>query len=270
MDKMRFETMHGLGHLDEGREIDWGRVSADYAAYRPGPPSSFYDRMKDAGIGLPDQKILDLGTGTGVLARQFARQGSMPVGTDISEGQIAVAVGLAEHEKLKVDFFVCPSEDLPFGDKLFDVVTANQCFLYFDKEKTIPEIRRVLKPGGIFSTSHICWLPLEDEIAAKTEELILKFNPQWTAAGYTGEIPDVPEWSMNDFGLVDSFFYDAPVRFSRERWRGRIKVCRAIGAALSDEEVQRFDSAHAELLEKIAPPEFDILHRIDAHLFEFK
>ena len=262
--------MHGLGHIDEGREIDWGRVSADYAAYRPGPPLSFYDRMKECGIGLPDQKILDLGTGTGVLARQFARQGAMPVGTDISEGQIAVAAGLAEHEKLKADFFVSPSESLPFGDGLFDVVTANQCFLYFDRSKTIPEIRRVLKPGGLFSTSHICWLPLEDEIAARTEELILKFNPQWSAAGYTGEIPAVPEWSKKDFGLVDSFYYDAPVRFTRERWRGRIKVCRAIGAALPEKEVELFDKALEKLLADIAAPEFDVLHRIDAHVFEFK
>ncbi|MFH2203089.1 MAG: class I SAM-dependent methyltransferase [Elusimicrobiota bacterium] len=262
--------MHGLGHLDEGREIDWGRVSADYAAYRPGPPLSFYDRMKECGVGLPEQKILDLGTGTGVLARQFARQGCMPVGADISAGQIEVARGLADHEKLKVDFFVTPSEDLIFGDGLFDVITANQCFLYFDKEKTIPEIRRVLKPGGIFSTSHFCWLPLQDEIAARTEELILEFNPRWTAAGYAGEIPAVPDWSRKDFGVVEAFYYDDPVRFTRVRWRGRIKACRAIGAALSEDEIKRFDAAHAELLEKIAPPEFDILHRVDAHIFEFK
>jgi hypothetical protein len=51
---------------------------------------------------------------------------------------------------------------------------------------------------------------------------------------------------------------------------GRIRSCRGIGAALSTEEVKRFDAEHEELLRSIAPERFTVLHRIDAHVFEFK
>ncbi len=68
--------MEGVSPTDAGRKIDWGQTSQDYAMFRLGPPPGFYDRLKVHGVGLPKQKILDLGTGTGVLARQFARQGA--------------------------------------------------------------------------------------------------------------------------------------------------------------------------------------------------
>ena len=42
-----------------------------------------------------------------------------------------------------------------------------------------------------------------------------------------------------------------------------------VGATLNDEQVAQFDAAHDELLQQIAPETFTVLHRIDAHLFEF-
>lgn len=44
--------MHGLGADDPGRKIDWGLTSEDYAKYRPGPPETFYDKLKVLGISL--------------------------------------------------------------------------------------------------------------------------------------------------------------------------------------------------------------------------
>ena len=67
-----YRIMHEIPATDPGRTIDWGKTSKDYAMYRPGPPDSFYEKLKTFDIGLPDQKILDLGTGTGVLSRRYA------------------------------------------------------------------------------------------------------------------------------------------------------------------------------------------------------
>ena len=71
-------------HIDAGRGIDWGRTSQDYDHYRPGPPDSFYRKLLALDIGLPDQRILDIGTGTGLLARRFAAQGAHVAGIDVS------------------------------------------------------------------------------------------------------------------------------------------------------------------------------------------
>jgi SAM-dependent methyltransferase len=262
--------MHGIRPIDGGRAADWGRTSSDYAAHRPGPPESFYRRLAAHGIGLPLQRILDLGTGTGLLARQFARQGAHVTGIDIAEGQIAAARQLAADEGLGSTFAVAPAEETGQPPASFDVVTASQCWLYFDKPRAIAEVRRVLAPGGVLMTSHFSWLPRLDPVARQSEALVLQFNPQWGGADWAGVIPAMPQWAEADFVLRGMFWYDEAIPFTREAWRGRMRACRGIGATLDDVLVRRFDEAHAALLEKIVPPEFTILHRIDAHIFQPK
>ena len=93
--------MPTISTIDEGRNFDWGRTSSDYAEHRPGPPASFYERLYALGVGRARQRILDLGTGTGLLARQFARQGADVVGVDIAQEQIAAATRLAQEERLE-------------------------------------------------------------------------------------------------------------------------------------------------------------------------
>jgi len=261
--------MHGISSIDPGRAIDWGKTSSDYARHRPGPPEEFFLRLAALGIGRPGQRILDLATGTGLLARQFARQGCAVSGIDIAAGQIDAARALAAEEGLDARFEVAPAEAIPFADAAFDAATASQCWLYFDPDRTLAELRRVLAPGGLLATCHFSWLPHASPIAAASEALVLKHNPDWRGAGWNGAVPPVPQWAADrGIALRAMFWFDAPVRFTAESWRGRIRACRGVGATLDDSAVAAFDAEHAELLARIAPAEFDIVHRIDAHLFE--
>jgi len=259
--------MHGLNPVDPGRIVDWGKTSDDYAQFRPGPPPSFYSKLTALGVGLPGQRILDLGTGTGVLAREFALNGAEVSGIDIASGQIEAAKKIAQTDSLKVDFQVGTAERLEFADHEFDAITANQCWLYFDKTKVIPEVNRTLKNTGLLVTSHFSWLPRLDEVARSSEELILKYNPQWTAKDWSGVIPAFPEWAKGHFDLKAMFYYDEDIPFTRESWRGRIRACRGVGAALSPDEVKRFDEEHDRILEKVTTENFKVRHRIDAHFF---
>jgi hypothetical protein len=127
----------------------------------------------------------------------------------------------------------------------------------------IPAVKRLLRQGGVLVLSHFCWLPRVDEIARRSEELVLQFNPDWSAADWSGEIPEVPEWAVDEFEKTGGFVFDVSVPFTRESWRGRIRACRGVGASLPAERVAEFDEAHAELLERTVPQEFTVLHRID-------
>ncbi len=258
--------MHGLKPADPGRAIDWGKTSADYAAHRPGPPSSFYARLAALGVGLPDQRILDLGTGTGLLARQFAHQGAKAMGIDISPGQIAAARALAAEDGVAAEFAVAPAEQTGMAAGAFDAITAMQCWIYFDAPRAIAEVKRLLAPGGALVTSHFSWLPDPGSIARRSEELVLQFNPQWGGANWPGIIPPMPRWAEADFVLAAMFWYDEDIAFTRASWRGRMRACRGIGATLSETEVARFDAAHDALLREIAGESFTVRHRIDAHV----
>lgn len=78
--------------IDAGKKLDWGQTSADYAVHRPGPPQSLYQKSRTHGIGFKGQKILDLGTGTGLVARALAGNDAIVAGIDKSEQQIKTAI----------------------------------------------------------------------------------------------------------------------------------------------------------------------------------
>ncbi|MEW4490872.1 class I SAM-dependent methyltransferase [Thalassoglobus sp. JC818] len=259
--------MHDLKPTDGDKSIDWGKTSRDYAIHRPGPPASFFRRLSAFDIGLAGQRILDLGTGTGVMARQFAKQGANVTGVDVSREQIEMAKQLASEEGLSVEFAVHSAESLPWQQPTFDVVAANQCWLYFDTDKVVRELRRILKPDGLLVTSHFCWLPRVDKIAHASEQLVLKFNPDWGGADWSGNIPACPAWAEADFDVQAMFYYDEPIPFTREGWCGRFRACRGVGATLSETEVNEFNTAHIDLLNRTVPESFNVLHRLDAHVF---
>jgi len=52
--------------------VDFGKTAGDYGKYRAGFPDQLFDRLFSAGIVREGETALDLGTGTGTLARGFA------------------------------------------------------------------------------------------------------------------------------------------------------------------------------------------------------
>lgn len=260
--------MHGISATDKGKSPDWGLTSEDYAKFRMGQPDSFFDLMRAFGVGLKGQMILDLGTGTGAMALRYAQRGATVTGIDISPEQIAMAQAQAKDQRVNAEFQVCAAERLSFPQHSFDVVTANQCWLYFKKEDVIRQVLWVLKEKGLLVTSHCSWLPLAEPLAEKSENLVREFNPDWEAYGWVGTVPAMPAWALGNFRLRGHFSYDEPIPFTRETWAGRIRACRAIGASLDKETVAEFDRQHMEMLNREAPEKFTILHRIDAHILE--
>lgn len=177
-----------------------------------------------------------------------------------------IAQTISKKENLEINFKACSSEEISFDENSFDIITANQCFLYFDIEKMIPIFNKILAPNGLLVISHFSWMPFLDNVAKATEDLILKHNPNWTGHSYIGDVKPTYQGLGSDFKYKSFLYYDEGIPFTKESWRGRIRACRGIGAALSSEAVEKFDKEHAALLDFITTNEFNITHRIDAHL----
>lgn len=245
-------------NIDGGKAFDWGRTSDNYARFRDVYTQEFYDRIIGRNLCMNGQKVLDIGTGTGVLPRNLYRYGAKWTGTDISEEQIRQAGILSGN--MNIDYHTVSTEELDFPDDSFDVITACQCFFYFDHERIAPALRRMLKPGGQLLVLYMAWLPFEDEIAEASEELVLKYNPAWSGAGETMHPIIIPEVYEKDFELVYQETYPIKVHFTRESWHGRIKTCRGIGASLIEKEISAWEQKHLKLLTETAPEEFAIQH----------
>lgn len=245
-------------NIDGGKEFDWGRTSVDYARYRDIYPEEFYKKIVDRNLCIDGQNILDVGTGTGVLPRNMYKFGGNWTGIDIQENQIEQAKILSKN--MDIMYFVCPAEDVGFNEKSFDVITACQCFWYFNHKKTVDIFDKILKDDGRILILYMAWLPYEDRIAGASEELVLKYSPNWSGAGETRHPIIIPDIYNQKFELCYHEEYPLMIHFNKESWNGRMKACRGVGASLSEADLEKWEKEHMDLLDRIAPEEFDIQH----------
>ena len=121
-----------------------GRAFGSVAdAYDRGRPSYTRDAVAWATSAEP-LTVLELGAGTGKLTEQL-----VALGHDVHATEPDVAMIEVLRRRLPgVRTSVTGAEDIPAPDRSYDVVVAAQAFHWFDHERALPEIARVLKPGG--------------------------------------------------------------------------------------------------------------------------
>lgn len=247
-----------------GAQVDFGKAAADYGRFRAGFPDAFFQRLSDQ-IGPFDGKtVLDVGTGAGTVARGLARIGAIVTGIDPSTSLMAEAEKLGAAEGVSVTYREGRAEALPFADWAFDIVTAGQCWHWFDRPRAASEAMRVLKPGGSLAIAHFDWLPLPGNVVAATEAMILAANPAWKMSGGVGVYPHwLTDMGRAGFTDIETRSFDVMQPYSHEAWRGRIRASAGVKASLDADAVARFDAAHADMLRAGFPDEpLMIPHRV--------
>lgn len=245
---------------------DFGKTAADYGKHRAGFPPALFDRLGAMEIVRPGFRTLDLGTGTGTIARSLAERGCDSTGLDRSLPLMEEAARLDREAGVSVRYVEAAAEETGLEAASFDLVIAGQCWHWFDRPRAAAEARRLLKPGGHLIIAHFDWIPLPGNIADTTEKLIQKHNPKWKLAGGMGLYP---QWLSGlviaGFRGIETFSFDIDVPYSHEAWRGRIRASAGVGASLRPEGVAAFDAELKALMTERYPQDpVAVLHRVFA------
>lgn len=121
----------------------FGAVVEAYERGRPGYPDAAAQWL----IGREAAQVLELGAGTGKLTASLVAQGHDVVATEPDEAMLEVLSSRVPGARP----MLATAERLPVADRTQDVVVAAQAFHWFDHQTALPEIARVLKPGGVLA-----------------------------------------------------------------------------------------------------------------------
>jgi SAM-dependent methyltransferase len=135
------------------RARSFGPVATAYDRGRPSYPREAAAWL----VGRGAVEILELGAGTGKLTAELVALGHDVRATDPDERMLEVLRERVPDART----LVAGAEEIPVGDRSVDVVVAAQCFQWFDPELALPEIARVLRPGGVLA---LAWNERDERI----------------------------------------------------------------------------------------------------------
>lgn len=120
----------------------------EYERYRPGYPAALFDLVATR-LGLPtDASVVDLGAGTGKVARAAAARGWQVTAVDPGEPMLAVLRERATAEGLEIRVVRAGAEATGLPAAAFDAALAGEAYHWFDAPAALAEMARLVRPGG--------------------------------------------------------------------------------------------------------------------------
>jgi ubiquinone/menaquinone biosynthesis C-methylase UbiE len=164
----------------------------------------------------PGERVLDLATGTGMLARLAARRvtpGGAVTGLDLNDEMLKAARELPLPPGLKIEWRQGSAQDLPFDDGAFDVVVCQQGFQFFpDRIAALHQMRRVLRARGrvalsVFTGPSLYFMAVRDAVARHVSAEAARS----TAAGFS--LGDAEEFGdlLKDAGFHNVLVHHVPL-----------------------------------------------------------
>jgi SAM-dependent methyltransferase len=135
--------------MTDVRRYSFGGIADEYDRFRPGPPDEAVAWL----VPATATDILEIGAGTGALTRRLVERGTgahAHVHVRAVEPDARMRAVLAARAPA-AEVVDGRAEELPAADASVDVVIGSSMWHWVDAERALPEVARVLRPGGTFS-----------------------------------------------------------------------------------------------------------------------
>jgi ubiquinone/menaquinone biosynthesis C-methylase UbiE len=136
------ETQQRLRHASS-----FGAVAAAYGQHRPSYADSAIQWSLEPVTGAAPPRVVDIGAGTGILTSALVRLGADVVAVEPNQDMLAEL----RRQLPDVRAEQGSAEAIPLPDGSVDAVLAGQAMHWFDMDRALPEIARVLAPGGVLA-----------------------------------------------------------------------------------------------------------------------
>src|SRR5262249_54140245 len=140
--------------------------------YERARPLYAVDALEWLRARLPLRRVVDVGAGTGKLSRQLAAVGADVVAVEPDPDMRAVFARVLPG----IELLAGSAEELPLADASVDVATAAQAFHWFDLERALPELHRVIRPGGGIAVVWNEWDD-DDELMRSLNQIVKRRRP---------------------------------------------------------------------------------------------
>lgn len=169
------------------RALSFGGVAEVYDRARPSYPVDAAAWL----VGSSSSRVVELGAGTGKLTQLLLDAGHQVIATDPDPGMLAYLRRRAPGARVVAAI----AEHIPVPSRTVDVVVCAQSFHWFDHDVALPEIARILRPGGVLA---LVW-NTRDEGIPWVRKLGKIIDSQENRTGL-----DAPAAASEHFGFVES------------------------------------------------------------------
>lgn len=137
-----------MSAIDPIRARGFDRWAGEYDRFRPGYPDALFDAIASR-LRVPRRPlVVDLGAGTGRAALAMAERGWRVTAVEPGRPMLDLLRAAASNAGLLIATVQAEAEATGLDPASADLVTAAQAFHWFDKDRALAEMARILRPGG--------------------------------------------------------------------------------------------------------------------------